>query len=907
MSEFLEKSLRDQKVVERILLVIFTIYITGLSYIGGEAGWWRGIQTIYVIGMVICWGIHLAQFKDYVFRARITSLMMVIGVVIYCVNTENMMESSSTLVALVIFMSLYEIPELIYLCVIGTIFLLLYHGFYINSIHFSTPEQNIRTILKFASIFLAEFISFYLVSKQRESNQRQRQTIEDLREAERTRDDFLANVSHELRTPINTICGMTEVALRKDLDPEIQSHITDIQMAGRNLLAVVSDILDFTELQAGDLELVEEAYNISSTIHDVINMSLAQKREKKIEFIVDCDANLPRSLLGDEQKIRRVIMNLVNNAIKFTNEGCVSIQIGCRQESYGTNLFVKVKDTGIGMREESLEKLFTFFSQVDTRRNRQESGLGLGLAISQAIVDRMGGFITVKSKYGKGSEIQFVIPQKVLNPEPIVTLQNFEHINIALYIDMEQFNMPEIRDEYTANIKHMVEQLGARVHICKNLPELKRRIEREQYTHIIISLEEYRGNEMFFDELSMQTRLILIIDMEDQQFIKNSRIHILLKPFFVLPIVNLLKETMEEAPEVKQDYSHKRFVAPDAHIMVVDDNLMNLKVMEGLLQVYQIKVTTAISGFECIEKLESKDYDFVFMDHMMPEMDGVETLEHIRNIPGQYYRNVPILALTANALSGMREMFLSKGFADFVAKPVEVSVLERVLRRNLPQNKIIDLEDEPKENVSEEQYEGLSFGDLNVRRGVAFCGGWTNYLDVLTMTVYVNHNLEKIETFFEEQDWKNYTILVHSIKSSSMNIGAEALSELAKKLEAAGKKEDISYILENHAEMTAEYRRVVQVIKEGLPKPEEQDEEADMAEDLMELGEEEFQNYATAFENAMFELDGDTMTEILDELVKYQYRGMVLREKLVSIRKKVEMSDYMAAADSLMELGGMNQ
>ena len=278
MSEFLEKSLSDQKVVERILLVIFTIYITGLSYIGGEAGWWRGIQTIYVIGMVICWGIHLAQFKDYVFRARITSFMMVSGVVIYCVNTENMMESASTLVALVIFMSLYEIPELIYLCVIGTIFLLLYHGFYINSIHFSTPEQNIRTILKFASIFLAEFISFYLVSKQRESNQRQRQTIEDLREAERTRDDFLANVSHELRTPINTICGMTEVALRKDLDPEIQSHITDIQMAGRNLLAVVSDILDFTELQAGDLELVEEAYNISSTIHDVINMSLAQKR-----------------------------------------------------------------------------------------------------------------------------------------------------------------------------------------------------------------------------------------------------------------------------------------------------------------------------------------------------------------------------------------------------------------------------------------------------------------------------------------------------------------------------------------------------------------------------------------------------------------------------------------------------
>lgn len=906
MSEFLEKSLRDQKIVERIILVIFTIYITGLSYIGLEAGWWRGIQSIYVIGMVACWGIHLAQFKDYVFRAKITSFMMVIGVVMYCINTDSMMESSSTLIAVVIFMSLYEIPELIYLCVVGTIFVLLYHGFYLGTIQFSTPEKNARIILKFVSIFLSEFIGYYLVSKQRESNHRQRQTIEDLREAERTRDDFLANVSHELRTPINTICGMTEVALREDLEPEIRGQITDIQMAGRNLLSVVSDILDFTELQAGDLDLVEEAYNISSTIHDVINMSLAQKREKKIEFIVDCDANLPRSLLGDEQKIRRVIMNLVNNAIKFTNEGCVSIQIGCRPESYGINLFVKVKDTGIGMREESLEKLFTFFSQVDTKRNRQESGLGLGLAISQAIVDRMGGFITVKSKYGKGSEIQFVIPQKVLNPEPIVTLRNLEQINLAIYIDMEQFNIPEIRDEYTMNIKHMVEQLGARVHVCKNLPELKRRMERERYTHIFISMAEYRGNEMFFDELSKQIRLILIIDMEDQQFIKNPKIHILLKPFFVLPIVNILKESMEDVPEVEQNYSHKRFIAPDAHIMVVDDNLMNLKVMEGLLRAYQIKVTTAVSGFECIEKLESKDYDFVFMDHMMPEMDGVETLEHIRNIPGEYYRSVPIVALTANALSGMREMFLSKGFADFVAKPVEVSVLERALRRNLPQSKIVDLEDEPKETSSDKQTQpdGLSFGDLNVKKGIAYCGDQENYLEVLKMHAYDNNNLAKIEDFYENQDWKNYTILVHAIKSSMMSIGAETLSEMAKKLEAAGKKDDISYIKENHSAMTTEYKRVISIIKEGLPASQE---EANYEEtELLRLEEVDFQSYAEAFENAMFDLDGEKMTEILDELEKYQYRGMNLREKISPIRKKVEMSDYMSAADSLMGLGGMN-
>lgn len=907
MSEFLEKSLRDQKIVERILLVIFSVYISGLSYIAMEANWWNGIQILYITGTIICWGLHFAQVKDYVFRAKVTSIMMLVGVVVYCAHAESMMEASSTMIALVIFMSLYEIPELINYCAMGTIFLILYHGLYLETIQFSSTVENVKMILKFGSIFLAEFVGYYLVSKQRESNHRMRQTIEDLREAERTRDDFLANVSHELRTPINTICGMTEVALRTELTSETRGQIEDIQRAGRNLLVVVSDILDFTELQAGDLDLVEEAYNISSTIHDVINMSLAQKRGKKIEFVVDCDANIPRSLLGDEQKIRRVIMNLVNNAIKFTNEGCVSIHIGCRKEQYGINLSVKVKDTGIGMREESLEKLFTFFSQVDTRRNRQESGLGLGLAISQAIVDRMGGFITVKSKYGKGTEIQFVIPQKVLDPEPIVTLKNLEQLNLAIYIDMEQFSIPEIRDEYSMNIRHMLEQTGAKAHICRNLPELKRRLEREKYTHVFISVEEYRGNEMFFDELADRTRLIIFADMENQQYIKNPRIHILLKPFFVLSILNAVKETMEVSGVVEQNYSRKRFIAPDAHIMVVDDNIMNLKVMEGLLKVYQIKVTTALSGFECIEKLESKDYDFVFMDHMMPEMDGVETLENIRNIPGQYYRSVPIVALTANALSGMREMFLSKGFADFVAKPVEISVLERALKRNLPEIKIIELDEDTASKSQDESADSegeFSFGDLNVKKGIAYCGDRENFLEVLRMHAYDNSNSVKIDAFFQNEDWKNYTILVHAIKSSMMSIGAEKLSEMAKRLEAAGKKNDINYILGNHEEMLEEYKRVIQVIKTGLAN--EAEEEMKEEKNLPVLEEDVFKNYATEFENAMFDLDGDRMLEILEFLEGYQYRGMNLKTKLSSVRKKVEMSDYMAAADSLMELGGMN-
>ena len=264
--------------------------------------------------------------------------------------------------------------------------------FYIESL-----PQACRLGLQIGALLVIEGVTYYLIRLRKATEAELLENITELEKAQRSKDDFMANVSHEIRTPINTISGMSEMVLREDISPTVRENVFDIQTAGRNLQSIVSDILDFSELESGKMELVEEPYNITSTINDIINMSLAKKGDKPIEIIVDCDASIPCNLLGDEIKLRRVVMNLVNNAIKFTNEGCVTISFGCRREAYGINLVVKVKDTGIGIEEENLEKLFTSFNQVDTKKNRMEGGIGLGLAIANAIVMKMGGFITVSS------------------------------------------------------------------------------------------------------------------------------------------------------------------------------------------------------------------------------------------------------------------------------------------------------------------------------------------------------------------------------------------------------------------------------------------------------------------------------------------------------------------------------
>jgi len=803
-----EKSYERQ--IECIVIGVCAVYVF-TELILGYRNNWNPWGQVAVLGSAMCsWIFFFGKYKDYEFRANITSIASQIIIIVYGIECGDFYQILSLFISLCIVIGLYGVTKALIYSFFAYNILVFYYIFIDKSLVWGTYSWDWGMVTRILQGYAVLFVVIYLVYRYKVSKESMLEMIDALRKSEREKDDFLANVSHEIRTPINTICGISEIMIKNGVPAELEEDVLNIQSAGRNLMSVVGDILDYSELQEGDFEIVEENYHVSSTIYDVINMSMAKKSEKKLELVVDCDANMPSILTGDEQKIRRVVMNLVNNAIEFTNQGCVSIHFGYRKEEYGINLIITVKDTGIGMTKESVENLFEKFTQADMGRTRKKGGVGLGLAIAQTIVTHMGGFITVKSELDKGSEFRVVIPQKVYDETPIVELSDKTDISAAVYINMEQFAYSSVRDEYGSVIQHMIEQLDVKCHVCRNLAELKRWQKREEYNQIFISLLEYQEDPIYFDNLAKTVNVHIIIDHYDDAKVQNKHISKIYKPFFVLSIVSALKNIALKEEKKYVELENHQLYAPEAHVLVIDDNRMNIRVVEGLMRQYGVQVSYALSGQEGIDMLQSKAYDLIFLDHMMPGMDGIETFHHIRRKQDLYYKEIPIIALTANAIAGAREMFMKEGFTDFLAKPVESSVLHRTLKRHIPLAKQRTLDekeqlealkaiDRQKELEREETKEHFVIGDLDIEKGLTYCGSKDNYIEILSSQRDSGQDiLRQIEELFKKEDWKNYIIAVHGIKSSMMSIGAVTLSEMAKGLEFAGKREDIAYVKAEH-------------------------------------------------------------------------------------------------------------
>lgn len=925
--------IENQRKIEKFMLYIYSIYSINILIMSQEGNWGVFIDFLILSGVTAGWVTHVSKYRSYLSRVRIVAVMMQVSMVIFATHVEYLPEALPVYMAFVVLLGLYGQPKFLWFTVISTLIIFGYHGFVSGSLPLGTMKEIGQFSSKMGNVLLLEYIVYTWTKKNSEGGAQLIGTIKELHEIQNSKDDFVANVSHEIRTPVNTVCGMSDIILQEELPFEIKEKVRDIQRAGRNLTSLVSDILDFSELQSGKIELEEEAYNISTTINDVINMAMARKNQKKIELIVDCDANIPRALMGDEKKMRRVIMKLVDNAIKFTNEGCVTIGVGYRKESYGINLMVTIKDTGIGMSEESLEKIFNSFNQVDSSRKRQEDGIGLGLAISQALVQKMGGAITIKSKLGKGTTVKIVLPQKVLDESHVAEVNRKESLHVAAFFDMEQFSMQDIRDDYANMIANMVQQLKVNCHTCRSFTELQRKVQRVKFSHVFTGIVEYRSQREFFDELAKETNVVVILDNADEKDVRNPGLIKIYKPFYILPIVSVLNGQGKKTEGTGIPHN-VGFYTKDVRVLAVDDNRMNLKVIEGVLGSYGITVTTAVSGHEALEKINDENYDFVFMDHMMPEMDGVETLHAIRQKVGNYYLNVPVIALTANAVAGTREMMIGQGFTDFVEKPIDRSVLERVLKRTLPEEKILSVAEKVQESAAEiqetkipvveaeetpasfvwnktpgtgqdEPESSLISLGLDVQNGILYCNGKEAYMKVLRgyCEEYAESGIQA-QKLFDIQDWKNYTIEVHGIKGAMKSIGADELSDKAKMLEFAGKEGRIEYILEYHDDMIREYEELFSglcnnkwICPEGMEALRSRRENHEDLEHMPVLEEDEFSLILENMENAMYSLDKEAVLEEIHQLQNYQYHGRSLKEALKVVERKAEKDDLFSAFD----------
>jgi len=618
-----------------------------------------------------------------------------------------------------------------------------------------------------------------------------REAINAAIEASRAKSSFLARMSHEIRTPMNAIIGMTELALREKDPSSIHKHIRTVKQSGAHLLSLINDILDFSKIEVGKLEIFEEEYMVPSLINDVISIIRMRLIDSNVKFVVNIDNNIPSSLIGDVTRVRQMLLNILNNAAKYTERGFVSFTAQYEViDEKKINLVMEVMDTGRGIKQEDVEKLFGEYMQVDQKKNKGIEGVGLGLAITWNIAKAMGGDIKVYSEYGKGSVFTVTIPQKVSSAEPLASVKDPDKIRVLVYE----------RHELLANsIAFTIDNLGVPCTLVSSNSELDSELSSKEYNFIFISFVSYESNKDTIIRLGKQAKVVLLAEFGEA--ISDKKLSTVAMPVYSISIANILNGVSESFNLNESEETIGRFVAPEAIVLVVDDISTNLKVAQGLMAPYEMQVDLCKSGQDAIQAVTDIRYDLVFMDHKMPNMDGTEATARIREKGNEdpYYRNLPIIALTANAVSGVKETFLECGFNDYLSKPIDTVKLNSILEKWIPKEKkkiSFTENDKFKVEIRDEISERIEIEGLNTEKGIFFSGGIEKvYLE--TLAIFYKDGLEKIESIkdsLNDNDLDLYTIHVHALKSASANVGAEELSKAAAILEQAGERQDKEYI-----------------------------------------------------------------------------------------------------------------
>ena len=608
--------------------------------------------------------------------------------------------------------------------------------------------------------------------------------ISEAKSANEAKSSFLENMSHEIRTPMNSILGMNEMILREEDRPEIKEYALVVQRSGRALLGILNDILDFSKLQDRKMEIVPVRYDLSSLINDLVNIAAEQAKKKSLNFTVNVDKEIPRILDGDEYHIRQVMLNILNNAIKYTERGGVTVTIGYEKTgNYTILLKCSVTDTGIGIKSEDLEHIFQPFEHVESARKFSADGSGLGLSIVQKLLQLMDSELRIESVFHKGSTFSFDIAQNVIKWEPIG--------------DYER---------------------------------------------------------AFMTAASRQ----------EKKFTQS-------------------------------------FQAPNARVLVVDDADVNLLVFANLLKKTKIKIDTASSGVEMLQMVRMNHYNMIFLDHRMPGMDGIEAFHNMKKMTDGLNFNTPVVALTANAVLGARQLYIDEGFNDYISKPVDTVRLEQILLEYLPPDLIIKGNDipeeepqavetvasvEPEPEPEEESSPYRNIPGIDYDAAVTNCGTEETFIQALEIFYNtLDKKADDIERFEREKDIKNYTVLVHALKSAARLVGALDLSEKAKYLEACGDKGDVHEIETKTPALLSQYRGYKPVLAEVFGK----NDEPDMS--LPEISIEDLHEMYSLIKGFAADFDLDNIDNMMAEAKNYRIPESE-RERFEKIKECVTAADW---------------
>ena len=896
-------------VIEKFILCVYTLVVLFILFMQ------KDIKVTLWVYAVLLFSIMVMFFLTYYPRVSndvrgmtmAIALTMISGLYCYASGIENVFNISLLMIACLL--SLYGSKKVTRFLFMTSI--IVYALYFV----FAGSEMRLEHLLQVLALFGGQISLVLLLNKnaltERMNKQKEQSNADLLRVVEikkkdaeaasKAKADFLANMSHEIRTPMNAICGMSELLMQTSLSPLGMEYVNTIKNASDNLLNIINDILDFSKIEAGKMEFVEQEYNLISQMNNLQNVVNTRIGLKDIAFIVEMNPKMPTALFGDEVRVQQVLLNLLTNAVKFTAQGRILLSFDFEWlPEEKVLLKMAVSDTGMGMKEEDMPKLFQAFTQLDMERNRNIEGTGLGLAITSELVKKMNGSIRVESKYGEGTTFFVELEQGVRDRRPCDgALSGMGQKKVYICEDNPYYKEGLHKLFASLFVQNEAVSLDG-ITACLHNEEA----ELVFYDYVAYNPQVLKAAERF-DKVTW-IAMADINDVVEEAGRKNIRyIHKPISLYSAIPI--LMGEAAEQG--ILKKHVISKFYAPDARVLVIDDNLANLKVAEGLMGQYRMEVVTAGSGDEAIEILEKdKDFDILFVDHMMPGMDGVELVHILREKDEEFYKLVPVVALTANAIKGVQDMFLENGFDDFLPKPIDIKRLGQIMYKWLPKEKQLD-----KDTFNEEQHISATdelkekaktvfskVSGLSLESGLMLCD---NDIEILleVIKVYVKSAkaiFKRIEEAYTTKNFHNYAIEVHGVKSASKNIGANLLSEEARKLEMESKAENETYVFTHHEQFFEDYHKMIEELAEALrfvvPKEEK---------NLKAISKDDFMNKLAAAEEALENWNTKEGMDFVNELLGCELKEDI-RELLEDILENIELFDFDVAVEKIKKLKG---
>ena len=663
--------------------VVGIITVAAIGTIVGSIslGWEFWVPPLIVCAMIGMWVLHFTEYGTWEFRENYYLILTMLLSFYHGVHYTSTFEVVVVSALLMVNVTLFKRKEFITFMFIEFVFLMILQ--IVMGIRLGTMVFDTLTVSKLSLHVLGEICIYKGLHDAIENNRMDSEELE-LRnyekEIEREQlEDFLVNISHELRTPINVVNGMTSMILKK----EDRDDVSSIRDAGLRLSHQIEDIQDYSEIQRGNVVLEEDKYMITSLLNDIIAGYSVWEEKNALELVIDLDPNVPAVLKGDAGKISKIIWHLLDNAVKFTRKGGIYLKVSSIRRDYGANLVIEVTDTGVGISASDMDKISKGLYKGDKSRSRRTSGIGLGFSIVYGFVRAMSGFVNITSKRGRGTTVRVSLAQGIIDPSPCMSVSSNTKYNIIFLQFPKKFKDPQLMRFYRNMASNMAAGLKVRLFSAASVDDLKKLIEKGGKTHVFTGEEEYNYDPEYLDRLAEKDIPVAVIGSEGFAPREGSRVIVIRRPVYGGAVIKVINGEGGTLLNPGQETS-RRPVLDGVRALVVDDEPMNLVVAAGLFKEYNMIIDTAKSGKESISKFDANEYDVIFMDHMMPEMDGIEAMKRLRDAAVSKGRHVQIIALTANAVSGAKEMFLREGFDGFISKPISLSEFERVMNRLQP-------------------------------------------------------------------------------------------------------------------------------------------------------------------------------------------------------------------------------